>query len=85
MHALPCNRADAVTVVGYGYDTASKKSYYIVKNSWGTNWGESVSSRHYDSQCYCPAGANSMACNEMLHELLIHVLWRDAASAAIIP
>jgi C1A family cysteine protease len=31
----------AVNVVGYGTDAASGNGYWLMRNSWGSNWGES--------------------------------------------
>jgi len=29
-----------VNIVGYGHDDQSNQDYWIMRNSWGTTWGE---------------------------------------------
>ncbi|CAF3301378.1 unnamed protein product [Rotaria sp. Silwood2] len=36
----PQDMDHALTIVGYGYDEALKTPYWLIKNSWGTKWGE---------------------------------------------
>lgn len=36
----PKNLNHLVVIVGYGRDAASGKNYWLVKNSYGTSWGE---------------------------------------------
>jgi hypothetical protein len=47
----------AVVIVGWGNDPSKGKDYWIVKNSWGTYWGESGWFRIYTDQCRVGEGA----------------------------
>jgi C1A family cysteine protease len=44
----------AVTALGYGHDLESKLDYWIVRNSWGTSWGDKghiLMARNKGSNC----------------------------------
>jgi len=57
----------AVQLVGYGFDTDVQAGYWIVRNSWGTTWGEDGYIRLYrppqgQEPCGTDPNGGSMVC-----------------------
>lgn len=50
----------AVVIVGYGHDSQSGLDYWLVKNTWGTKWGESGYVRMVRSMIKGEAGINGI-------------------------
>jgi C1A family cysteine protease len=48
----------AVNIIGYGVDADTKRTYFIVRNSWGTLWGEEGNFRIWT--CVCQIGVRVM-------------------------
>lgn len=56
--ACPPNLDHAVVLVGYGTDDKTKQEYWIIKNSWGNDWGEQGYVRILISPGYGVCGVN---------------------------
>ena len=55
------NLDHAITAVGYGKDAATGMEYYIVRNSWGPNWGENGYVRIQRGKNMCGVASNASA------------------------
>jgi len=60
-----------VSVVGYGYDVMISQEYWIVRNSWGTYWGDngffkiSMYTNNLGIESDCIAGTPSFESNNI--------------------
>ena len=54
-----CDVNHGVAVVGYGSEGG--KDYWLIKNSWGTSWGESGFIRFKRGTGHCAVGTDRVA------------------------
>lgn len=40
LHPNPVNHTHAVVLIGWGFDKYENLPYWVIRNSWGSNWGE---------------------------------------------
>ncbi|MQM02135.1 hypothetical protein Taro_034899, partial [Colocasia esculenta] len=84
IYKAPCetNRDHAVTIVGYGSEAG--EDYWIIKNSWGTTWGEggfmkllrNISDRR--GKCGIAMGSVYPICNPRVLVLILSTAWSSA-------
>jgi len=60
----------AVTLVGYGTDAETKEDYWLVRNSWGPDWGldgfikiARDKNFAYNKKCFCGGNIGDMHCS----------------------
>ena len=57
----PENLDHGVLAVGYGVDAHSGEAYWLIKNSWGTSWGDGgfvKMARNEDNMCGVASAAS---------------------------